>query len=831
MFGGCDRRKVWVFTLIVVSVAGLLGGCGDESTPPTKPPQNFIYRADGGTVTLNGQVTLTVPPEAISQDAEVQIGVVDTPPALPDGYGFASPAFGIALSAGQVTDTVLLEVAYLDGLLPEGVLEAALLIGRVEGQNWVFEDPLVLSVENKVHIGAMKLGTWAVIWRAMEPKATISAMLAGLLKDVSQRRRADLELALGTPDVAEIITDLQDYQSRLEAASGSDPLVAAAISDFFEANRVIENDGNRIGTRTAEELASSFLKLGTAVGHDQGGAQFDPPRVRLGTRQFLPTAFARLFADAPGYGLTWESAKTGRLQPRDSVIQDFFVQLNYHPTFGGLTYLDPPAGISRAARVLQFGSTGIYRLDLVQADLPGGRTVYYDYIRNRELALHWPVDDDILLFNFLGQDNTIGAVGYRVEFADLLVDFGTARTNPFSSAAQADTMGSWLYFGLPLADMVGLRKQDGHLVLLCGSGSQAQPYELQFPVNLRPIVIYGDWTAPAAITDLAVVEYRGNSVRLRWTAPGNDLNSGTATAYDLRHYTTPITESNWDQAELLPDELLPAPGGTVQETLLLPFDLSVTRHLAIKTRDDDFNISGLSNVLQLDNLDQLEVHLPDRALERALRTAILKPEGTLYARDFTGITELRAPARAAIVLEGMQYVPNLTTLDLYSNLQIVDLSPLEFMLGMRWMRLSANDVGDITPLWRMKNLRFLDASSNRIEYISSLAGLTNLDSLNLRYNRVSNLAPLTRLTGLKYLDLGTNGISDLGPLRNLRNLVTLNLDRNQIEDLMPLIENTSLGVGDTVNVRENPLARLTLFDQVPVLLARGVVLLYDDPWD
>ncbi len=57
-----------------------------------------------------------------------------------------------------------------------------------------------------------------------------------------------------------------------------------------------------------------------------------------------------------------------------------------------------------------------------------------------------------------------------------------------------------------------------------------------------------DSTAPAVVTDLAAGNPIANGLILTWTAPGDDGSTGTASTYDVRYSTSPITDSNWDAA-------------------------------------------------------------------------------------------------------------------------------------------------------------------------------------------------------------------------------------------------------------------------------------------
>jgi YVTN family beta-propeller protein len=101
---------------------------------------------------------------------------------------------------------------------------------------------------------------------------------------------------------------------------------------------------------------------------------------------------------------------------------------------------------------------------------------------------------------------------------------------------------------------------------------------------------------PANVTDLTVTEVTTNSVTLSWTAPGNDGNIGTASQYDIRYSTSPITEANWASATQCVGEPAPQSAGTTQ-TFTVTNLLTGTYYFALKTADETPNWSGLSNVV------------------------------------------------------------------------------------------------------------------------------------------------------------------------------------------------------------------------------------------
>lgn len=101
---------------------------------------------------------------------------------------------------------------------------------------------------------------------------------------------------------------------------------------------------------------------------------------------------------------------------------------------------------------------------------------------------------------------------------------------------------------------------------------------------------------PATVSDLAVANVSAYSVKLEWTAPGNDGYSGTASIYDVRFSTTPITnEIEWINSNLIYSVPSPKPAGSTEILTvngLLPL---TTYYFALKTADEAYNWSGLSN--------------------------------------------------------------------------------------------------------------------------------------------------------------------------------------------------------------------------------------------
>jgi Leucine-rich repeat (LRR) protein len=177
----------------------------------------------------------------------------------------------------------------------------------------------------------------------------------------------------------------------------------------------------------------------------------------------------------------------------------------------------------------------------------------------------------------------------------------------------------------------------------------------------------------------------------------------------------------------------------------------------------------------------LVVTFPDPNLDTAIREALNKPSGPIYASELAGLASLSANVSGIEDLSGLQYCTNLAYLYLESN-QISDISPL--------------------------------------------ANLTNVTVLYLGSNQISDISPLASLTNLAYVYLESNQISDISPLANLTNVTVLYLGSNQISDISPLVENAGLSEGDYVYLDENQLSSDSINTYIPQLRARGVTVSY-----
>lgn len=130
--------------------------------------------------------------------------------------------------------------------------------------------------------------------------------------------------------------------------------------------------------------------------------------------------------------------------------------------------------------------------------------------------------------------------------------------------------------------------------------NETPDWDVLYPAALHhglTIAIETDVVAPSAVTDLAATSVGATSVTLSWTAPGDDANEGTASSYEVRFSTQPITPENFAAATLATGAPTPGPAGTPQ-SMVVTAPPNTTLFFAMITRDEQFNASGLSNVVE-----------------------------------------------------------------------------------------------------------------------------------------------------------------------------------------------------------------------------------------
>ncbi|MFW5776472.1 MAG: CotH kinase family protein [Spirochaetota bacterium] len=189
----------------------------------------------------------------------------------------------------------------------------------------------------------------------------------------------------------------------------------------------------------------------------------------------------------------------------------------------------------------------------------------------------------------------------------------------------------------------------------------------------------------------------------------------------------------------------------------------------------------------------------DEGVELAVRRALERPEGPLYAHDLERVTHLDAARSDIHTLRDLRLLPNVRVLDLSGN----DPDTLEPTAALRRLsELVLHDLGpsareslDLRPIAGLRSLERLDLSNNPdLARFPGLAQLTQLSELSMRRTGLSSLESIAPLTALTRLDLRETDLADadLSALRMLRVLEHLNLRETGVRKIDVLRELNTL---------------------------------------
>ena len=200
------------------------------------------------------------------------------------------------------------------------------------------------------------------------------------------------------------------------------------------------------------------------------------------------------------------------------------------------------------------------------------------------------------------------------------------------------------------------------------------------------------------------------------------------------------------------------------------------------------------------------VEIPDPNLEQAIRETLNIPDNNpITQQEMLQLTELIAWQLNITNLTGLQYATNLENLQLWGN-QIQDVTPLANLTKLRDLDLAYNTVESVQPIAGLINLQRLNLTINRVQDITPLANLVHLQKLYIRDNLVTDITPLANLTDLTELTVSQNQVRDLNPLTGLTRLTFLRLSDNRISDLTPLMNLTAL---ETLRLNMNAIVDIT----------------------
>ncbi|AEY67763.1 leucine-rich repeat domain-containing protein [Clostridium sp. BNL1100] len=165
-------------------------------------------------------------------------------------------------------------------------------------------------------------------------------------------------------------------------------------------------------------------------------------------------------------------------------------------------------------------------------------------------------------------------------------------------------------------------------------------------------------------------------------------------------------------------------------------------------------------------VSQTKVTFTDKVVEKAVRTKISKPSGTLYKLDLAKVYRLKIPTGYK-TLNDLKLLTNLEYLDL-SNTKLTSVSSLVSLKNLRVLYLYKNSIKDISPLKGLTKLEVLSINGNKVSNISALAGLTNLTELYIRENIITDYSPVAKLKNLNILYLKGNKLTNYTKLQTIK---------------------------------------------------------------
>ena len=166
------------------------------------------------------------------------------------------------------------------------------------------------------------------------------------------------------------------------------------------------------------------------------------------------------------------------------------------------------------------------------------------------------------------------------------------------------------------------------------------------------------------------------------------------------------------------------------------------------------------------------IRFADKVLEKRIREAMGKPEGSITAGE---------AAKAEELYLGNEYQEKFP-----KGTQIANLSGLEYFINLKRLDISWNKINDIRLLANLTRLEYLRAYGNQIVSVAPLAKLEYLSSLNLGGNKLTKIDALKNLTSLTSLYLNDNSLTKIDALKDLVKLTELFLNGNKIKDFSPV---------------------------------------------
>jgi len=208
----------------------------------------------------------------------------------------------------------------------------------------------------------------------------------------------------------------------------------------------------------------------------------------------------------------------------------------------------------------------------------------------------------------------------------------------------------------------------------------------------------------------------------------------------------------------------------------------LAHHLAGDAGARDVPTAPLFDLAEIDELlisgqKLIGLYLRHDRLDDLQRLARLKREEGHDELKHLGLNDLRL---ASSDLSPLAAIPDLRTLSLARDPDVVDLSGLTDAISLWRLDLFECPVADVAPLAGLGQLEELNLNWTRVRDLRPLARLGNLKRLFVQHSEVTELSALAGLTDLEWLNVRDTGVDDLGPIMGHRNLKRLDVKRSGV---------------------------------------------------
>ena len=191
----------------------------------------------------------------------------------------------------------------------------------------------------------------------------------------------------------------------------------------------------------------------------------------------------------------------------------------------------------------------------------------------------------------------------------------------------------------------------------------------------KDTIINPDITPPAAIADLAIDSTSEGMVCLSWTAVGDDGNTGTASSYEIHYCTDSANLVDWSSTSTCFIPSKPSESGSIEKVNINVYCEDLIFYFAIKVKDNEGNISDISNIAKIGTVPDFKVAVADPRFNAMVQDYLGIQKDTMCCSDFLQLDTLKLNVKNISDITGLENAKNLEVLSLYTN-DISDITPL-----------------------------------------------------------------------------------------------------------------------------------------------------------